>query len=194
MLVGFVVTLRRLWRVIGGEPRCGDCVVGARWCSLALVGARCNSSRYSSSRYSGLLLALAVEGGPSVGRGRRGRVFDLLCRYLKVTYKLNQDTVVVATVVVATVVVATVVVATVVVATVVVATVVVATVVVATVVVATVVVATVVVATIVGATFAAFVACYFPQIEPYLWLCDGMLCIILACVRCFSQCFCSSAK
>ena len=69
-------------------------------------------------------MALAVEGGPSVGRGRRGRVIDLLCRYLKVTYKSNQDTVVVATVVVATVVVATVVVATVVVATVVVATVV----------------------------------------------------------------------
>ena len=30
-------------------------------------------------------------GGPSVGRGRRGRVVDLLCRYPKVMYKSNQD-------------------------------------------------------------------------------------------------------
>ena len=147
MLVGFVVTLRRLWRGHRGLRKTPP----PKWFQSNPFGGCISATHQINAVREAFCTQPFCDCSAVALVNTIARPFH--SAYPKVDYR-------------STVVVATIVVATVVVATVVVATVVVATVVVATVVVATVVVATVIVATVVVATFATFVACCFPQIEP----------------------------
>ena len=77
------------------QNNCWNLVVGTLGSrtSRILLGDYCPiQAHLMSSLTSCSSATVSVSGGgPSVGRGRRGRVIDLLCRYPKVTYKSNQD-------------------------------------------------------------------------------------------------------
>ena len=77
------------------QNNCWNLVVGTLGSrtSRILPGGNLFPSRHPSLSFLTSCSSATVSvsgGGPPVGRGRRGHVFDLLCRYQKVSYKSNQ--------------------------------------------------------------------------------------------------------